>query len=120
MLLTIFSLDKQDLILGYLWLKDQNPEVNWEKEEVEMMYCPSRYKDCRDLQKVEVKEERVEEHTIGACQSISFSWILEEEEKPDITMECKKLGGEPGNRVFLTFIFPERLSANTQATATTS
>lgn len=28
MLLTVSSLGKQDLILGYLWLKDYNSEVN--------------------------------------------------------------------------------------------
>jgi len=28
MLLTISSLGKQSMILGYIWLKDHNPEVN--------------------------------------------------------------------------------------------
>jgi len=28
-LLTIFSLRKQSMILGYTWLKDHNLEVNW-------------------------------------------------------------------------------------------
>jgi len=34
MLLTISSLEKQKLILGYTWLKDYNPKVDWKKEEV--------------------------------------------------------------------------------------
>ena len=41
-LLVISSLSKQDLILRYLWLKNHNPEVNWEKRKVEIMYCPQR------------------------------------------------------------------------------
>jgi len=40
MLLAISGLGKQSLILGYDWLKDHNPKIDWEKEEVEMTHCP--------------------------------------------------------------------------------
>ena len=40
MLLAVSRLGKQSLILGYDWLKDYNPKVDWEKEEVEMTHCP--------------------------------------------------------------------------------
>ena len=40
MLLAVSRLGKQSLILGYDWLKDYNPKVDWEKKEVEMTYCP--------------------------------------------------------------------------------
>jgi len=39
MLLAISGLGKQSLILGYNWLKDHNPRIDWEKEEVEMTCC---------------------------------------------------------------------------------
>jgi len=48
-LLTVSSLGKQNLILGYLWLKDHNSEVNWKKEKVEITHCALRYDGCRDL-----------------------------------------------------------------------
>ena len=67
-LLVVSSLGKQDLILGYFQLKYHNPEVNWEKEEVEITYYPSRYDSYRDLQKV----RRVEEHIIATYQSKLF------------------------------------------------
>jgi len=35
-LLAVSSLGKQNMILGYTWLKDHNPEVNWQTEEVQM------------------------------------------------------------------------------------
>jgi len=35
-LLTVSSLGKQNMILGYTWLKDHNPEVNWQTGEVQM------------------------------------------------------------------------------------
>jgi len=36
MLLVISRLGKQSLILGYDWLKDHNPKIDWEKGEVKM------------------------------------------------------------------------------------
>jgi len=43
MLLAVSGLGKQSLILGYNWLKDHNPKVDWEKGEVEMTRCPLWY-----------------------------------------------------------------------------
>ena len=40
MLLAISSLGRQNMILGYTWLKDHNPEVNWQTREVQMNRCP--------------------------------------------------------------------------------
>jgi len=39
-LLAVSRLGKQSLILGYDWLKDHNPRIDWEKGEVEMTRCP--------------------------------------------------------------------------------
>jgi len=35
-LLAVSSLRRQSMILGYTWLKDHNPEVNWQTGEVQM------------------------------------------------------------------------------------
>jgi len=43
MLLAVSGLGKQSLILGYDWLKDHNPRIDWEKGEVEMTHCPLQY-----------------------------------------------------------------------------
>ena len=107
MLLVVSGLGKQDLILGLPWLKDHNLEVNWEKGEVEMTCCPTRCDSCKDLQKT----RRVEEWTIAVCWSKLFPWILEEDEELDMTIEYDRLGGELGNRVFLTCILLEKSSA---------
>ena len=39
MLLAVSGLGKQSLILGYNWLKDHNPKIDWKKGEVEMTHC---------------------------------------------------------------------------------
>jgi len=41
MLLAVSSLGRQNMILGYTWLNDHNPEVNWQTGEVQMNRCPS-------------------------------------------------------------------------------
>lgn len=62
----------------------------------------------------------MEEQTIAACQSEPFSWILKEDEEPDITIEYARLGRELEDKVFLICILLERSSSDIQATATTS
>jgi len=52
MLLAVSRLRKQSLILGYDWLKDHNPKIDWEKGEVEMTHCPLRCEGGRALWKV--------------------------------------------------------------------
>jgi len=49
MLLAVSRLGKQSLILGYNWLKDHNPKIDWEKGEVEMTRCPLRCEGGRAL-----------------------------------------------------------------------
>ena len=115
MLLVVSSLDKQDLILGFLWLKEYNLEVNWEKGEAKIIYCFLRCNSCKDLQKA----RKMEKQTIAACQSEPFFWILKEDEEPDMTIEYARLGRELGDKVFLTCILLERFSSDIQATATT-
>jgi len=60
MLLAISSLGKQKLILGYTWLKDHNPKVNWEKEEVHIIQCLLWCKGYHTLQREQTLKKRQE------------------------------------------------------------
>jgi len=60
MLLAISGLGKQSLILGYDWLKDHNPKINWEKGEVKMTCCPLRCEGERALWKEQTCQKRIE------------------------------------------------------------
>jgi len=60
MLLAISKLGKQNLILGYNWLKDHNPKIDWEKEEVEMTHCSLHYEGGCALQKEQTCQKRIE------------------------------------------------------------
>jgi len=48
-LLAVSNLRKQSMILGYTWLKDHNPEVNWQTGEVQMNRYPSQYEGCHAI-----------------------------------------------------------------------
>jgi len=60
MLLVVSRLRKQSLILGYNWLKDYNPRIDWEKEEVEMTHCPLWCEGGCALQKEQTHQKRIE------------------------------------------------------------
>jgi len=60
MLLAVSGLGKQSLILGYDWLKDHNPKIDWEKGEVEMTRCPLRCEGGCALRKEQTRQKRIE------------------------------------------------------------
>jgi len=60
MLLAVSGLGKQNLILGYDWLKDHNPKIVWEKGEVEMTLCPLWYEGGCALRKEQTRQKRTE------------------------------------------------------------
>ena len=59
-LLAVSGLGKQSLILGYDWLKDHNPKIDWEKGEVEMTHCLLQHEGGCALQKEQTCQKRVE------------------------------------------------------------
>jgi len=59
-LLAVSGLGKQSLILGYDWLKDHNPRIDWEKGEVEITHCPLWCKEGRALRKEQTCQKRIE------------------------------------------------------------
>jgi len=67
MLLTVSNLGKQSMILGYTWLKDHNPEVNWQTGEVQMNQCPPRYEGCCIIQKEQASWKKVKAKAVNIC-----------------------------------------------------
>jgi len=59
-LLAVSGLGKQSLILGYNWLKDYNPRIDWEKGEVEITCCLLWCEGGRALQKEQTCQKRIE------------------------------------------------------------
>jgi len=80
MLLAVSGLEKQSLILGYDWLKDHNPRIDWEKEEVEMTRCPLRCEGGRALQKEQTRQKRIELRALRSCRDEPAPLLQEESE----------------------------------------
>jgi len=60
MLLAVSGLGKQNLILGYDWLKDHNPKIDWEKGKVKMTHRPLWCEGGHALRKEQTCQKRTE------------------------------------------------------------
>jgi len=94
MLLAVSRLGKQSLILGYNWLKDHNPKVDWEKGKVEMTRCPLRCKGERALWKEQTHQKRIELRALRSCHDRPTP-LLQEELEPE--KECQQLKSDNRN-----------------------
>jgi len=62
--MNIYNLGKTEVILGMPWLAAHNPEIDWEKEEVEMTHCSSicgkrkQEEKRKEVKKVERDEDK--------------------------------------------------------------
>jgi len=68
MLLAVSGLGKHSLILGYNWLKDHNPKVDWEKGEVEMTRCLLWCEGEHAQQKEQTCQKKIEIWTLQLCR----------------------------------------------------
>ncbi|GLB41135.1 putative retrotransposable element tf2 155 kda protein type 1-like [Lyophyllum shimeji] len=76
----VTDLGEQDMILGYTWLKEHNPEIDWAAGTVSMSRCPARCQTCREEVKVEHKARNKTRAAIRACRS---SGVPAPEPEPD-------------------------------------
>ena len=52
-LFAVTGLGKQKVLLGHTWLKEHNPEIDWQFGEVKMSCCPTRCAECREQRREE-------------------------------------------------------------------
>ena len=120
MLLAVSNLGKQSMILGYTWLKDHNPEVNWQTGEVQMNRCPPRCEGYRAIRKEQVSQRKVEARAVNICRSgppPEYAEDLEEDETP---LRICEVEYEQGDRLFMARILPEPAVEDLRATSTIS
>jgi hypothetical protein len=77
--LAVTRLGKQSLILGYNWLCNHNPEINWQTKDVKMSRCPL-HSTCRVEDKHDTKRRKSTTSQINACRSGAFPTMTEEDE----------------------------------------
>jgi hypothetical protein len=81
--LAVTCLGKQSMILGYNWLCNHNPEINWQTKEVKMSRCPQQCSTCRVEDKREAKIRKSTTLQINACRAGAFPKIVEEVDKDE-------------------------------------
>jgi hypothetical protein len=65
--LAVTRLGKQSLILGYNWLQNHNPEINWQTKDVKMSRCPLQCSTCRVEDKRYAKIRKSMTSQINTC-----------------------------------------------------
>jgi len=120
MLLAVSRLGKQSLILGYDWLKDHNPKIDWEKGEVEMTRCPLQCEGGCALRKEQTRQKRIELRALRSCHDGPTPLLQEESESEEESPQTHHPSWELGDRLFLTRLLPEPDQVDLRATATTS
>jgi len=120
MLLAVSGLGKQSLILGYDWLKDHNPKIDWEKGEVEMTRCPLRCEGGCALRKEQTRQKRIELRALRSCRDGPTPLLQEESESEEESPQTCHPSWELRDRLFLTRLLSEPDQVDLRATATTS
>ena len=108
------------MILGYTWLKDHNPEVDWQTGEVQMNRCPPRCKECCVIRKEQASRKKVEAKAINICRSGPSPEHVEDSEEDKTPLQICEVEYELGDRLFMTRILSEPTIENLRATFTIS
>jgi len=119
-LLAVSNLGKQSMILGYTWLKDHNPEVNWQTGEVQMNRCPPRCEGCCTIQKEQMSRRKMEIQAINVCRSRPIPEYVEDLEEDETPLQIGEVEYEQGDRLFMTRILSEPTAKDLRATSTIS
>jgi len=119
-LLAVFNLGKQSMILGYTWLKDHNPEVDWQTGEVQMNRCPPRCEGCHAIRKEQASRRKVEVKAINVCRSGPSPEYAEDLEEDETPLRIREIEYERGDRLFMTRILSELAAEDLRATSTIS
>jgi hypothetical protein len=80
--LAVTRLGKQSLILGYNWLQNHNPEINWQTKDIKMSRCPLQCSTCRVEDKRNAKRQKSMTSQINACW-LGVSPMLAEEDEDE-------------------------------------
>jgi len=107
MLLAVSRLGKQNLILGYDWLKDHNPKIDWEKGEVKMTRCPLRCEGGHAPWKEQTHQKRIELRALRSCHDRPIPLLQEELEPEEEPPQTHHPSWELGDRLFLTYLLLE-------------
>ena len=108
-LFSVTRLGKQHMILGHTWLREHNPEVNWQTGKVEMSRCSPRCcNGCQNEAREERKTLKKEEASVNTCRTGPFPATVEDEASDDEPPVADlSFDIEEGDQVWATDLIPE-------------
>src|SRR3979490_1893345 len=105
---------KQDIILGFTWLEEHNPKINWQTRQVKMSRCPTKCHASQAEVWEEQKEARWTKRHIHTCRVGPFLKLPEEEderEEEEETGDARPEGSwdelEEGDRLMYVMMLPK-------------
>jgi len=116
-LLAISNLGKQSMILSYTWLKDHNPEVNWQTKKVQMNRYFPQCEKCHMMRKEQASRKKMEARAVNICRSRPSSEYAEDSERDETPLWICEVEYETGDRLFMTRILPEPAAEDLRATS---
>jgi len=116
-LLAVSNLGKQDMILSYTWLKDHNPEVDWQTGEVQMNRCPPRCEECRAIRKEQASWRKTEVRAVNVCRSGPPPEYAEDSEEDETPLQICRVEYKQEDRLFVTRILSEPVVEDLRATS---
>ena len=91
----VTNLGKQDIILGLTWLREHNPEVDWQSGEVKMSRCLNHCRTCQHEANTERKIRIAEEVKLRRCRSGPMpSPDLDMKDIPDLAPDSDENGDD--------------------------
>jgi hypothetical protein len=80
---SVTHLGKQSMILGYNWLCNYNPEINWQTKDVKMSCCPTQCSTCCVGTKHEAITHKATILCINTCRAGAFPSMIKELDHQD-------------------------------------
>ena len=88
---SVANLSKLDIILGFTWLTEHNPEINLKTCKVIMSYCPDKCHTCQKEVQEEQKVFRKSLDCIQTCRQGPFPSLAEDEPMTEFNSKAFEL-----------------------------
>ena len=91
----VTNLGKQDIILGFTWLQEHNPEINWQTRKVVMSWCPDKCHTCRTDVWKQQQEQRKVDCLVQVCCSGPHPLLSEEDSEGSEELDSEVISLRP-------------------------
>ena len=96
----VACIGKEDMILGLPWLRQHNPEIDWNMGKIKMTQCLTHCNTYQAEVQVEKQIRQAEEQLRNKCRVGPFPLVVEDDDTDEENVDQY----EEGDRIFMTVI----------------